>query len=179
MGQKKEMTELKRLTIESFKQLDKSKLSIILDNVRSANNVGSIFRTADAFRVKKIYLTGICPIPPQKEIRKTALGATESVDWEYEENILSLISKLKENPKNQLLALEQVHGSIKLADFKKIKEAEYFLVIGNEVDGVSQLVIDQCNQCIEIPQAGTKHSLNVSISTGIALWELLKSEIEQ
>jgi tRNA G18 (ribose-2'-O)-methylase SpoU len=166
------MEELDRLSIQEFKKTEKSPLVLVLDNVRSLNNVGSAFRTADAFRIEKIYLCGITGTPPHRDIQKTALGATESVDWEYCLNTMEAIEKL--NAEGYLLcALEQVENSVKLHNFSPEKEKKYALVFGNEVFGVEEEVLKACDQVLEIPQLGTKHSLNISVSLGIAVWDLM------
>ena len=166
------MEELDRLSIQEFKKTEKSPLVLVLDNVRSLNNVGSAFRTADAFRVEKIYLCGITGTPPHRDIQKTALGATESVNWEYCLNTLEAIEKLKADG-YQLCALEQVENSVKLNDFSPEKEKKYALIFGNEVFGVEEEVLKSCDSILEIPQLGTKHSLNISVSLGIAVWDLM------
>jgi 23S rRNA (guanosine2251-2'-O)-methyltransferase len=167
------MDELDRISVEKFRELEKNPIIIILDNIRSANNVGSFFRTADAFRVQKIYLCGITAIPPNKEIQKTALGATESVEWEYVENTTNLLERL--NLEGVLtIAIEQAENSIMLNKFtEEIKNKSIAVVFGNEVQGVSEEVMEKCTHCIEIPQLGTKHSLNVAVSGGIVLWDIL------
>jgi len=163
--------ELGRLNVEEFKEEVKIPLIVILDNIRSLNNIGSVFRTSDAFLVEKIFLCGITAKPPHKEIHKTALGATESVDWEYVEDTLKLIKKLKDlNIK--ITSIEQVENSILLQDFKVVENQKYAIVMGNEVKGVQQEVVTQSDFCIEIPQFGTKHSLNISVSCGVVLWDL-------
>lgn len=163
--------ELNRLRIDEFKSVTKHHLVIILDNVRSLNNIGSIFRTADAFLIEGVYLCGITATPPNKEIHKTALGATESVDWEYFENALDAVSLLKKKD-YVIVAVEQTNKSIMLQDFKPVTDDKYALVFGNEVNGVEQSVIDKCDMSIEIPQYGTKHSFNIAVSAGIVLWDL-------
>lgn len=164
-------SELKRLTIEGFKAVEKTPLIVVLDNIRSLNNIGSVFRTSDAFLIEKIYLCGICATPPNNEIHKTALGATDSVDWEYAENTEDVVQKLKaENVK--VLAIEQAENSTKLNDFFPEKNQKYAVVFGNEVKGVQQKVVNACDLCIEIPQLGTKHSLNIAVSVGIVLWDI-------
>jgi len=160
--------ELKRITIEEFKITKKKPITIILDNIRSAHNVGSIFRTSDAFLIKKIILCGITPIPPNNDIRKSALGSTESVDWEYQENTENAVNILKKED-YEIIAVEQVEESTSLIKFKSTKPIA--LIFGHEVDGVQQKIIDMCDQTIEITQWGTKHSLNISISAGIVLWK--------
>jgi tRNA G18 (ribose-2'-O)-methylase SpoU len=170
---KLENNELDRKSIQDFKQADKTPIIIILDDIRSLHNIGSVFRTADAFLIEKIYLCGITAIPPNKEIHKTALGATETVDWEYNENVLQLIENLKKDAIS-VYAIEQVEKAIFLNDFKPQKNQKYALVFGNEVFGVSQKAIEICDGTIEIPQLGTKHSLNISVSTGIVVWDLFQ-----
>lgn len=171
MNEKLSMEELQRIDVATFKQSEKMPLVVILDNVRSMNNVGSGFRTCDAFRIAHIYLCGITAQPPHKEIEKTALGATESVDWSYVASTATLVKELIMN-NYQVYAVEQVKNSILLTDFTPAFSQKTALVFGNEVMGVEQGVIDLCNGCIEIPQLGTKHSLNISVSTGIVLWHL-------
>lgn len=163
--------ELKRLQIEEFKRAEKTPLTIILDNVRSLNNIGSIFRTSDAFLIDKIYLCGITATPPNKEIHKTALGATESVDWEYAENTIKVVEKLQSEGV-LVIAIEQAENATKLDDFQTNINQKYAIIFGNEVKGVEQEVVSLCDDVIEIPQYGTKHSLNVSVSAGIVVWEL-------
>ncbi len=162
--------ELNRKTVSEFKSSKKTPLIIILDNIRSMNNIGSVFRTADAFIVEKIFLCGISAIPPNKDIQKTALGSTESVDWEYSESTYDLICNLMEK-KIKIIAVEQTEDSISLEKFIPEKNQTYALVFGNEVKGVSQEVISLINKTIEIPQFGTKHSLNISVSAGILIWD--------
>ncbi|WP_222983243.1 RNA methyltransferase [Flagellimonas meishanensis] len=171
MGRKLENSELGRLDVDTFKQAGKSPIILILDNIRSLNNIGSVFRTADAFLVKKIYLCGITATPPHKDIRKTALGATESVDWEYRENIVELITELQ-RAGAQTIAVEQAEGSIMLNDFEVPTDIEMALVFGNEVKGVSQEVVSTCDSILEIPQFGTKHSLNIAVSVGVVVWDV-------
>lgn len=163
--------ELNRLSIEDFKSAQKTQIIIVLDNVRSLNNIGSIFRTADAFLIDHIYLCGITATPPNKDIQKTALGSTDSVSWSYEKDTLSIVKKLQLK-KIKVIAIEQVESSVMLQDFKTFKNDVYALVFGHEVKGVSQKVVSQCDLAIEIPQHGTKHSFNISVSCGIVLWEL-------
>lgn len=163
--------ELNRLSVDEFKQAEKKNLVVVLDNVRSMNNVGSVFRTSDAFLIEKVYLCGITATPPHNEIQKTALGATESVDWEYVENTLDVISKLKTGG-YAVYAIEQAEESLKLNEFKA--EGKVAVVFGHEVRGVQQEVVDACDNCIEIPQYGTKHSLNISVCAGVVLWEVVK-----
>lgn len=163
--------ELNRLTVTEFKATTKTPLIVVLDNIRSLNNVGSVFRTSDAFLIEKIYLCGITATPPNKEIHKTALGATESVNWEYVEDTLTLIEKLKTD-NIKVLAIEQAENSTKLDTFFPEKDQKYAVVMGNEVKGVQQEVVNASDVCIEIPQLGTKHSLNISVTTGVVLWDL-------
>lgn len=166
------MEELDRLSIQEFKQTEKSPIVLVLDNVRSLNNVGSAFRTADAFRIEKIFLCGITGTPPHRDIQKTALGATESVEWEYCMNTMQAVEKLKASD-YQLCALEQVESSVKLNLFSTEKGKRYALIFGNEVFGVEEEVLKACDQVLEIPQLGTKHSLNISVSLGIAVWDMM------
>ncbi|NVJ88466.1 MAG: RNA methyltransferase [Flavobacteriaceae bacterium] len=163
--------ELNRLTVEEFKNTNKTPLIVVLDNIRSLNNVGSVFRTSDAFLIEKIYLCGITATPPNKEIHKTALGATDSVEWEYVEETLTAINKLKKEGV-QVLAIEQAENSTKLNEFMPVENQRYAVVLGNEVKGVHQKVVNASDKCIEIPQFGTKHSLNISVTTGVVLWDL-------
>ena len=166
-------SELGRLNVEEFKKTDKIPLIVVLDNIRSLNNIGSVFRTSDAFLIEKIYLCGITAKPPHKEIHKTALGATESVVWEHVDDTLELIQKLQKE--NVLVAsIEQAENSTMLQDFKIKPNQKYAVVFGNEVKGVQQEVVSASNYCIEIPQFGTKHSLNISVSAGVVLWDLFK-----
>ncbi|MEO0037843.1 MAG: hypothetical protein RIQ59_1054 [Bacteroidota bacterium] len=170
---KLENSELDRKTVSDFKLADKTPIVLILDDIRSLHNIGSVFRTSDAFLIEKIYLCGITATPPNKEIHKTALGATDTVTWEYAKDVLEVIAKLKaEN--TTVYAIEQVENAIFLDDFQPIKETKYALVFGNEVYGVSQEAIKMCDGCIEIPQLGTKHSLNISVSAGIVVWDLFQ-----
>lgn len=170
---KLENSELDRKSIAGFKQSEKTPLILILDDIRSLHNIGSVFRTADAFLVEKIILCGITATPPNKEIHKTALGATETVAWEHYENVLEVITALKKE-KVVTLAIEQVESSVFLQDFKVDPAQKYALVFGNEVHGVAQEAVALCDGCIEIPQLGTKHSLNISVSAGIVVWDLFK-----
>ena len=165
--------ELGRLTIEEFKQVEKTPIAIILDNVRSLNNIGSAFRTANGFCIEKVYLCGITATPPNKDIHKTALGATESVEWDYKKNTPEAIEELK-NKGYKIISVEQAKGSTDLQNFKTKAIEKYALVFGHEVKGVAQNVVDASDYCIEIPQFGTKHSFNISVSIGIVLWELFK-----
>jgi len=170
---KLENKELERKSVADFKEATKTALIIILDDIRSLHNIGSVFRTADAFLIEKIYLCGITAIPPNKEIHKTALGATETVAWEYQKEVLEVIKTLKEESVT-VLAVEQVEKAVFLQDFKVDKAKKYALVFGNEVYGVSQDAIALCDGAIEIPQLGTKHSLNISVSAGIVVWDLFQ-----
>ena len=164
-------SELGRKTVEEFKQTQKTPLIVVLDNIRSLNNVGSVFRTSDAFLIEKIYLCGITATPPNKEIHKTALGATESVDWEYVEDTLELVKNLQEQ-NIKVLSIEQAENSTMLDTFTPKLGQKYAIVMGNEVKGVQQEVVSASDMCIEIPQLGTKHSLNISVSCGVVLWDL-------
>ena len=165
-------SELGRISVENFKTSKKTPIVVVLDNVRSALNVGSSFRTSDAFRIEKIYLCGITAKPPNKEIRKSALGATESVKWEKVEETESIIKKLKSEGYH-ICAIEQTENSIMLNNFIPPKKP-IVVVFGHEVNGIQQSVVDLCNQSIEIPQIGTKHSLNISVTIGIVIWDLYK-----
>ncbi len=169
---KKTMTELGRLSVEDFKQQQKNDVLIVLDNIRSMHNVGSVFRTADAFLVAEIILCGVTPQPPHRDIHKSALGATESVKWSYEKNTVEAIQKLKTEG-YKIIAIEQVHDSMSLSNFSKAENEKLVFIFGNEVQGVSDEVLALCNACIEIPQHGSKHSFNISVSVGIVLWEVL------
>lgn len=170
---KLKITELNRISAEEFKGVKKTPLIVVLDNIRSLNNIGSVFRTSDAFLVEKIYLCGITATPPNQEIHKTALGAEYSVEWEYFEDTTDAVGKLKEDG-YIVYAIEQVENSIMLDELTLDNTNKYAVVLGNEVKGVQQKVIDLCDGCIEIPQYGTKHSLNVSVTTGIIVWDLFK-----
>lgn len=161
--------EMNRLTIEEFKKSPKILLTVVLDNIRSLYNVGSVFRTSDAFLIEKIILCGVSCPPPNAEIHKTAIGAEYTVDWIYLKDTLEAVKNLKKEG-YYIFAVEQAQGSISLSDLKLQKGNKYAVVLGNEVKGVQQSVVDACNACIEIPQFGTKHSLNVSIATGIVIW---------
>jgi tRNA G18 (ribose-2'-O)-methylase SpoU len=170
---KLENNELERKSVADFKQAEKTPIIIILDDIRSLHNIGSVFRTADAFLIEKIYLCGITAIPPHKEIHKTALGATETVAWDYIKEVTDVIENLKKE-NIEVLAIEQVENAVFLQDFEINKEKKYALVFGNEVYGVSQKAIALCDGSIEIPQIGTKHSLNISVSAGIVVWDLFQ-----
>ncbi|MFM7628339.1 MAG: RNA methyltransferase [Algoriphagus sp.] len=166
------MEELQRLSVGEFKLTQKSPITLVLDNVRSLNNVGSAFRTGDAFRVEKIYLCGITGTPPHRDIHKTALGSTESVVWEYCSSTLEALTKLKAEGVC-CYALEQVENSTPLQQFQPKKGGRFALIFGNEVFGVEEEVLRACDEVLEIPQLGTKHSLNISVSLGIAVWDLM------
>ena len=170
---KLENSELDRKSVDGFKQSEKTPLILVLDDIRSLHNIGSVFRTADAFLVEKIFLCGITATPPHKEIHKTALGATETVTWQHQDNVLEVIEKLKTEGVITL-AIEQVQSAVFLQNFKVKKGVKYALVFGNEVYGVSQEAVALCDGSIEIPQLGTKHSLNISVSAGIVVWDLFQ-----
>lgn len=170
---KLENSELDRKSIKDFKQSEKTPIIVVLDDIRSLHNIGSVFRTADAFLIEKIVLCGITATPPNKEIHKTALGATETVAWEHAKSVIEVIENLKKDAVT-VLAIEQVESAIFLQDFIVEKDKKYALVFGNEVFGVSQEAVAICDGCIEIPQLGTKHSLNISVSAGIVVWDLFK-----
>lgn len=170
---KLKITELNRISTEEFRDVEKTPLIIVLDNIRSLNNIGSVFRTADAFLIKAIYLCGITATPPNQEIHKTALGAEYSVEWKYYKETTEAISDLKQQG-YFIYSIEQVENSIMLDNLKLDKSASYAVVLGNEVKGVDQKVIDMSDACIEIPQFGTKHSLNVSVTAGIIVWDFYK-----
>ncbi len=161
------------MDVAAFKEAEKLPLVMVLDNVRSLHNVGSVLRTADAFRVEKVYMCGITAVPPSPEIHKTALGAEDSVAWEYAESALSVVERLKAEGYT-VLAVEQVEGSETLGKYRFAPGKHYALVMGNEVKGVQQQVVDACHQALEIPQYGTKHSLNVSVTAGIVMWEIAR-----
>ncbi len=167
--EKRSMENLMRMDVPEFKESKKNPVILVLDNIRSAHNIGSIFRTADAFRVEAIYLTGICAVPPQKELMKTSLGAEATVHWKYFETISEAMEDLKKN-QYFIAAVEQTTNSVSLPDFSPGEKTAF--VFGNEVNGVSEDALALCDACIEIPQFGTKHSFNVSITTGIVLWDM-------
>lgn len=171
-------SELKRLTIEEFKTASKIPLVVVLDDVRSLNNIGSVFRTADAFLVKEIHLCGITAVPPHREIQKTALGATESVAWQYFDDIQHSVHKLKSED-YKIYAIEQVDDSISLSDFTPNPIEKIAVILGNEINGVNDLILPQIHGCIEIPQFGTKHSLNISVCSGIVIWHFFTFMREQ
>jgi tRNA G18 (ribose-2'-O)-methylase SpoU len=166
---KLKLQELGRLSAEEFQEAEKLPYVVVLDNVRSMHNVGSVFRTADAFRAEKIFLCGITATPPHREIRKTAIGAERSVLWEYEKNSADCVNKLKAAG-YRILGVEQTDKSLPLQDIKT-DSGKVAFVFGNEIDGISAEVLEICHGCIEIPQAGTKHSLNISVACGIVLWQ--------
>lgn len=170
---KLKITEMNRLNVEEFKHAKKIPLIVVLDDVRSLHNVGSVFRSSDAFRVECIYLCGITATPPQPDIHKTALGAEDTVEWKYFKNTLDAVQELKENG-YFVYSTEQVENSVKLQNLKLDKDRKYAIVLGNEVKGVKQEVVDNSDACLEIPQFGTKHSLNVSVTAGIVIWEFAR-----
>lgn len=164
-------SELSRLTPEEYRKTPGSGTVVVLDNIRSAHNVGSVFRSSDAFRIDKIYLCGICACPPSAEIHKSALGAEDSVRWEHRSDTLEVVRELKADG-YRVVSIEQTCGAVQLQNFRREDGQRYALVFGNEVDGVQQPVVDESDLCIEIPQFGTKHSLNISVCAGIILWAL-------
>ena len=167
---KLKITEMNRLTVEEFKEARKLPLVVLLDQVRSLHNIGAVFRTSDAFLVNRICLCGITATPPHPEMHKTALGAELTVDWKYYKNTQDAVNELHKDGYT-VMAIEQCKGSTSLSDLKLESDKKYAIVMGNEVKGVQQEVVDMCDGCIEIPQYGTKHSLNVSVTAGIVLWE--------
>ena len=171
MNRKLKITELNRISTEEFKEAEKLPLVVVLDNIRSLHNIGSVFRTSDAFRIECIYLCGITATPPHAEMHKTALGAEFTVDWKYVNNTVEAVDNLK-NEGYTVYSVEQAEGSIMLNELTLDKNRKYAIVMGNEVKGVQQEVIDHSHGCIEIPQYGTKHSLNVSVTAGIDIWDL-------
>ncbi len=172
MGRKLNMDELNRLTVDQYKNADKIPIIVVLDNIRSLSNIGSVFRTCDAFRIQGIRLCGITATPPHREIHKTALSATDSVDWKYFQKTEQAILELKKNGYT-IAAIEQVENSIMLDEFIPSPNGKYALIFGNEVMGVDEKCIQLSDHCIEIPQWGTKHSINVSVSVGIVLWDIV------
>lgn len=166
-------SELPRLSEEAFRKAPKTPLILVLDNVRSLHNIGSVFRTADAFLIEKIYLCGITACPPHKDIHKTALGATETVAWEYVADAQVLVEQLKRE-NTHIVAIEQAENAVLLPDFFPKREKKHALIFGNEVKGVSQAVVSASDQVVEIPQLGTKHSLNISVSVGVVVWDVFK-----
>lgn len=171
------VVEIPRLTVEEFKNAPKNPLIVVLDNIRSFHNTGAIFRTCDAFACEAVYLTGITGKPPHREIQKTALGATDTVMWKYFNSTKECILKLK-NQGYTIVALEIAEGSIEISDFNPLPDQKIALILGHEVYGVEQEVLDLCDICLEIPQFGTKHSLNVSVCGGIAIWEIVKKMLK-
>lgn len=176
MNKKLKLWELDRVSEEEFKVQKKFPIIVILNDIRSLNNIGSFFRTADAFNVEKIYLCGITANPPHRDIQKTALGATETIEWEYRRSIVELVTELKANNVT-VCSIEQTEKTTFLQNVSKLEEEKFALVFGNEVNGVDQEVIDASDYIIEIPQFGTKHSLNVSVCAGVVLWEFAKKYI--
>ncbi len=170
---KLKITELNRISPEEFKEKNKTPLIVVLDNVRSLHNIGSVFRTSDAFLLESIYLCGITAIPPNAEIHKTALGAEFTMNWTHFENTEEAINQLKKEDYT-IFAVEQVERSISLPDLKLPKGRKFAIVLGNEVKGIEQKIVDMCDAAVEIPQFGTKHSLNVSVATGIVIWDFFK-----
>jgi 23S rRNA (guanosine2251-2'-O)-methyltransferase len=177
MNKKLKLWELNRVSEEEFRDQDKFPIIVILNDIRSLTNVGSFFRTSDAFNIEKLYLCGITATPPHREIQKTALGATESVEWEHRETIMELVDELKSKGV-KICSIEQTEKTTLLQDVPKMDDEKYALVFGNEVNGVDQDVIDASDHIIEIPQFGTKHSLNVSVCAGIVIWEFVKKSID-
>jgi len=168
--------ELNRKSVEEYKSAPKIPVVVVLDNVRSLNNIGSVFRTCDAFMIESLYLCGITAVPPHREIQKTALGATESVQWMYFENTRNALARLQSEG-YMLCAVEQTEKSVMLHDFRPVPEKKYAVIFGHEIRGVDQEVINACHLSIEIPQMGTKHSINVAVSTGIVLWEIFRNYV--
>lgn len=171
--EKKNILDLDRLSTQQYKSVEKLPFVVVLDNIRSLNNIGSIFRTSDAFLVEKIYLCGITSTPPHPDIHKTALGAEDSVEWVYFENTIDAVEKLQSEG-YIVYAIEQVKNSISLQNIVLKSDCKYALILGNEVKGVQQEVVDKCDGYIEIPQCGTKHSLNVSVTAGLVIWDFFK-----
>ena len=165
--------EMQRLTVDEFREAEKLPLVVVLDDVRSMHNVGSVFRTGDAFRIERVCLCGITSTPPMTEIHKTALGAEDSVAWQYYPSALEAVEALKAKG-YEILSIEQAHGSTMLQDFTPLSDKKYAVVFGNEVKGVHQEVVDASDGCLEIPQFGTKHSLNVSVTAGIVIWHFAR-----
>ncbi|MEA1850047.1 RNA methyltransferase [Chryseobacterium sp. MHB01] len=174
MVQKLKLEELNRIDVETFKTTEKIPLIVVLDNIRSMHNVGATFRTADAFLIQKIILCGITPQPPHREIHKAALGATESVDWKYENDIITVINELKSEG-FEVIGIEQTTDSKMITDFTIDSSKKYAVILGNEVEGISDEALAHIDLFIEIPQLGTKHSLNVSVCGGIVMWEFAKA----
>ncbi len=165
--------ELNRKSVKEFLESEKLPVTLVLDNIRSHNNIGSVFRTADAFLIERIFLCGITAIPPHRDIQKTALGATESVAWKYFEKTTVAVEELKEAG-YKIISIEQVEGAVELQDFEPAPGEKYALIFGHEINGVSQEVVNMCDCCVEIPQFGTKHSFNIAVSAGIVLWEVAR-----
>jgi 23S rRNA (guanosine2251-2'-O)-methyltransferase len=178
VNRKLKLWELERVSEEEFKKQEKFPIVVVLNDIRSLNNIGAFFRTADAFNIEKIYLCGITATPPHREIHKTALGATESVAWEYRESILELITELKEQ-QHKIASIEQAENTILLHEIANLPQQKTALIFGNEVDGVDQAAIDASDYILEIPQFGTKHSLNVSVCAGVVMWEFCKIHLLQ
>ncbi len=173
MNKKLKLWELNRISEEEFSVQKKFPIVVILDDIRSLNNIGSFFRTADAFNIEKIYLCGITAVPPHREIQKTALGSTQTVNWEYRDSLVELVKELQASG-TVVGAIEQTEQTVFLHQINQISYAKIALIFGNEVDGVAQEAIDLCDHVIEVPQFGTKHSLNVSVCAGVVLWEFSK-----
>lgn len=169
---KLKLDELNRLSVEEFKNSPKQPIQVILDNIRSLINVGAVFRSADAFRVEKVWLCGYTPAPPHREITKTAIGAEQSVDWEKADNVMEVLEKLKADGW-EIVSVEQAEGSMKLNEFRREEGKRYAVVMGNEVEGVQQQVVSASDTVVEIPQFGTKHSLNLAVCTGIVLYQMV------
>ncbi|MBK8363585.1 MAG: RNA methyltransferase [Bacteroidetes bacterium] len=165
--------ELGRLTVDDFKSAEKRPIVLILDDVRSLNNIGSAFRTADAFRCQSIYLCGITATPPHREIHKTALGAEDSVDWKYEKDVVTAIEILKKDGYT-IIGIEQAEGGIMLNEFRQDSTKKYAFIFGHEINGVSEAALALCDHAIEIPQSGTKHAINISVCVGIVVWEFCR-----
>jgi len=170
-------SELERKSVDQFRASQKTPFVIVLDNVRSQSNIGSVFRTADAFLIESVYLCGITAQPPHREIQKTALGATESVEWKYYSSTSEAVSELRKRG-YILIAIEQAEGAVELQDLIIQKDKKYALIFGHEINGVGQEIVDMCDLCVEIPQFGTKHSFNIAVSTGIVLWEVCQKMIK-
>ncbi|MBX9781683.1 MAG: RNA methyltransferase [Chitinophagaceae bacterium] len=172
------MDELNRKTVEEFKQAEKNKIIVVLENIRSMQNVGSVFRTADAFLIEAVYLVGYTPQPPHRDIHKTALGATETVTWKYFAHTREAIEELKQSGYT-IYGIEQAVNSLSLEQFQRKKDDKTALIFGNEASGVEEATLRQCDGCIEIPQMGMKHSLNVSVAAGVVLWEMVRGVIQE
>jgi 23S rRNA (guanosine2251-2'-O)-methyltransferase len=170
------MEELNRKTVDEFKVSKKNPVTVVLDNIRSMHNVGSVFRTADAFLVEKVYLCGYTPVPPHRDIQKTALGATDTVEWKYFARALDAVSSLKDQG-YRIVAVEQVENSVALGHFAWQDQGPIAVIFGNELSGVTEELLSACDGFVEIPQAGMKHSLNISVAAGIVLWELLRARL--